>query len=138
MKGMSGMKRIVLTVIAGIGLTLGTVVAVPGVASAAGYNGACGSGYGVVNHRDISGGTIYLTYNNSNGKNCVVTVRNNPGAAKPMNAWLKRSNESSWRQDPGSFTTYAGPVYRAAAGTCVDWGGAIASASKTAWRTNCG
>ncbi len=138
MNGMPGMKKVILTTIAGLGLTLGTAIVVPGVASAAAYNGACGSGYGVVNDRDIGGGTVYLTYNSSTRKNCVVTVRNNPGAALPMNAWLKRSNESTWKQDPGSYTTYAGPVYRSAAGTCVDWGGAIRSSSVTAWRTNCG
>ncbi|WP_051386264.1 hypothetical protein [Actinokineospora inagensis] len=120
------------------GIALGTAVLAPGVASAASYNGACGSGYGVVNHRDLTGGTVYLTYNNGTGLNCVVTVRNSPGAKLWMNARIARSDDIVWTQDPGYFGTYAGPVYRSAAGVCVDWGGDIDTATVTASGTNCG
>ncbi|MEO3786171.1 spore-associated protein A [Actinocorallia sp. B10E7] len=114
------------------------VVAAP--ASAALYGGQCGSGYNVVNLADFSDarGTIYLTYNSSTGKNCVVTVREKPGAAAPMDAYIRRSGTTTWIDDPGNYTTYAGPVYVSAAGSCVDWGGTIGTASRTILRTNCG
>lgn len=108
-------------VTAGAGLA---ATAVP--ASAATYGGQCGSGYTVVRSSSVGGsGTAFLAYNASNGKNCVVVVRNSPGTAVPMTARLKLSSESSWQEDSGNYTTYAGPVYRAAAGQCVDWGGSI-------------
>lgn len=124
-----------LTVAAAAGVL---VAAAP--ASAALYGGQCGSGYNVVNVADFTDkrGTVYLTYNSSTGKNCVVTVREKPGAAAPMDAYLRRSGTTAWADDPGNFTTYAGPVYVSAAGSCVDWGGTIGTASLTRTRTNCG
>lgn len=108
-------------------------------APVADYNGVCGNGYGVVNYANIgSKGTVFLTYNNSNGYNCVVTVRTNPGAAAPMEAFIRVNGTSSWKRDSGNYTTYAGPVYLSAARQCVDWGGTIGTITKTAIRTNCG
>lgn len=44
-------------------------------ASAATYNGACGSGYSVLDSDNVGQlGTVFLTYNDSTGQNCVVTV----------------------------------------------------------------
>ncbi|NJP34300.1 spore-associated protein A [Micromonospora sp. HSS6-12] len=120
-------------------VTAGTMVhAAP--AQAALYGGQCGSGYGVVNLIDLpdNRGTVYLTYNSSSGRNCVVTVRERPGTATLMEAYLRRSGTSSWTKDSGNFTTYAGPVYVSAAGSCVDWGGTIGTASRTRYGTNCG
>jgi hypothetical protein len=130
--------------IAALGLT--TAAATVGVlinaapAQAALYGGQCGSGYGVVNLIDLPDlrGTVYLTYNASTGKNCVVTIRENPGARTLMEAYLRRSGTSTWIEDSDDYTTYAGPVYVSAAGSCVDWGGTIGTASKTRLRTNCG
>ena len=122
----------------GLTAALVAVLANPAPAAAASYNGQCGSGYGVVNQASVPGGTVYLTYNNSNGRNCVVVLRSNPGAAMNMDAALKRSDSTSWRTDPGSFTTYAGPVYQEAAGQCVDWGGAIGDEWIVRNGTNCG
>jgi len=109
-------------------------------AQAALYGGQCGSGYGVVNLIDLpnSRGTVYLTYNSSTGKNCVVTLRENPGTATLMEAYLRRTGTSTWTKDSGNYTTYAGPVYVSAAGSCVDWGGTIGTASLTRTGTNCG
>jgi hypothetical protein len=109
-------------------------------AYAALYGGQCGSGYGVVNLIDLPNnrGTVYLTYSSAAGKNCVVTVRENPGTATLMEAYLRRSGTTTWVKDSGNFTTYAGPVYVSAAGSCVDWGGTIGTASLTRTRTNCG
>ncbi|WP_159942915.1 MULTISPECIES: spore-associated protein A [unclassified Nocardiopsis] len=105
------------------------------------YNGACGSGYSVVNHANISTkGTVFLTYNSSNGYNCAVTVRANPGTALPMAVGLKRTSDSpsQAQQDEGNYTTYAGPVYRSAAGQCVDWFGTISGTNVNRNGTNCG
>lgn len=115
-----------------------TVAASP--AQAALYGGQCGSGYGVVNLIDLPDlrGTVYLTYSASSGKNCVVTIRENPGTATLMEAFLRRSGTSSYVKDSGNFTTYAGPVYVSAAGSCVDWGRTIGTATKTRYGTNCG
>ncbi|CAM5346136.1 hypothetical protein SCALM49S_01532 [Streptomyces californicus] len=58
-------------------------------AAAAQYNGACGSGYSVVNSAQIgTKGTVFLTYSSATGKNCVVTVRTKPGKAVHMTASL--------------------------------------------------
>ncbi|MFL1378431.1 spore-associated protein A [Nocardiopsis protaetiae] len=116
------------------------VVGLAAPASAAAYGGQCGSGYGVVNKIEFpdNRGTTFLTYNSSNGNNCVVTVRTTPGAAAPMDAFIRVSGTSAWKSDPGNFTTYAGPVYLSAAGRCVDWGGTIGTATKSLTRTNCG
>jgi hypothetical protein len=122
------------------GLTIALVAAFasPAPAAAASYDGECGSGYGVVNQASVSGGTVYLTYNNSNGRNCVVVLRSNPGSKMNMDAALKRSDSTSWQTDPGDFGIYAGPVYLEAAGHCVDWGGAIGSEWVVRNGTNCG
>jgi hypothetical protein len=138
MKGtiaMPNLKKVAVMFLAALGAALGLGLVSPGIAAAAGYNGACGSGYRVIDSHHITGGTIYLTYNGS--RNCVVTIRNNPGAAVPMNAWIKRSTSSVWIQDPGRFTSYAGPVYVTAPGVCIDWGGGITSSSWTEWRSHC-
>ncbi|WP_207921183.1 spore-associated protein A [Micromonospora sp. KC721] len=109
-------------------------------AQAALYGGQCGSGYNVVNLIDLPDlrGTVYLTYSTSTRKNCVVTLRERPGTATLMEAYLRRSGTSSWVKDSGNYTTYAGPVYVSAAGSCVDWGGTIGTASRTRTGTNCG
>ncbi|WP_433697465.1 spore-associated protein A [Nocardiopsis sp. CA-288880] len=123
----------------GVAVTAGALVASP--AHAATYNGACGSGYNVVNSVAVgNSGTTFLTYNNSNGYNCAVTVRNNPGAAVEMVVALKRTQDDASQavQDAGYYTTYAGPVYLHAAGSCVDWFGYIDGANGSKNGTNCG
>ncbi|WP_433424251.1 spore-associated protein A [Microtetraspora malaysiensis] len=132
-------KRITATGIAALAIAAGTLaIATP--ASAATYGGQCGSGYSVVNQKTISGkGTVFLTYNNSNGYNCVVTVRNSTGSAVPMMAAIAKSSDPAWyAMDEGSYTSYAGPVYRSAKGSCVTWGGAISGTYAGGENTNCG
>lgn len=110
-------------------------------ASAATYNDACGSGFGVVNQDDVGGlGTVFLTYNNSTGQNCVVTIRNDPGQPVVwMNAAIRvAGDQSTIVEDPGHYTTYAGPVYLNAAGKCVDWAGTISGQNGGDDDTNCG
>ncbi|KOG40401.1 Spore-associated protein A [Streptomyces decoyicus] len=107
---------------------------------AAAYNGACGSGYSVVNSVPVTGkGTVYLTYSAKTGKNCVVTVRNSPGKPVYMYTYLTATDGSSdWVYDSGQYTSYAGPVYLPAKGICVDWGGSIESVSVSVSGSNCG
>ena len=130
--------------IAALGLTAAAATAGVMVnaapAQAALYGGQCGSGYGLVNLIDLpdNRGTVYLTYSSSSGKNCVVTLREKPGGATLMEAYLRRSGTTAWAKDSGNYTTYAGPVYVSAAGSCVDWGGTIGTASRTRYGTNCG
>ncbi|GAB3485788.1 spore-associated protein A [Nocardiopsis coralliicola] len=109
-------------------------------AAAAGYNGVCGSGYGVVNKADVGGaGTVYLTYNNSNGRNCAVSVRSSPGAKMAMDVQLAPAgNPDAAKLDSGDFGQYAGPVYLEAAGTCVTWSAIIGDAAGGKAGTNCG
>lgn len=104
-------------------LTLGSAaMATPATAADSpivAYNGVCGSGYNVVNHANIGNkGTVFLTYNSSNGNNCAVTVRKGTGSAIQMVVGLKRTSDSPSQavQDEGNYTSYAGPVYRQAAG----------------------
>lgn len=132
------LKSLTRWVSCGLTVALVSVFAHPAPAAAAPYSGVCGDGYGVVNEADIAGGTIYLTYNNSNGRNCVVVMRSSPGAAMNMDAVLKTSAGTSWQTDPGNWTTYAGPVYLEAAGRCVDWGGVVGEEWVLRNGTNCG
>ncbi|GAB1821133.1 spore-associated protein A [Herbidospora sp. RD11066] len=136
---------LILRKVASLGLTTAAVVAAAVVgmatpASAALYGGQCGSGYNLVNVRDFPDmrGTVYLTYNASTGKNCVVTIREKPGAATLMEAYIRRTGTTTWVKESDNFTTYAGPVYLSAAGSCVDWGGTIGTASVGRTGTNCG
>lgn len=122
-------------------LTVSATVLVATPASAAAYNGACGSGYKVVNSRSAGSlGTVYLTYNSSNGYNCVITIRNSKGKATRIEASVKRRSVESWTFDGGSYTTFAGPVYTYGSNSCIDWGGLITNMqnSMVEYGTNCG
>jgi hypothetical protein len=136
--------RLRTAVLLTVALVLGSLtLAAPASAAApvAPYNNACGSGYSVVNHANIgSKGTVFLTYNGSNGYNCAVTVRADPGTRLQMAVGLKRSSDSPSQavQAEGSYTTYVGPVYRHAPSHCVDWFGYISGTNVNRNGTNCG
>jgi hypothetical protein len=129
--------KIAATGLAAAAATVGAL-ATAGPASAATYGGQCGTGYGVIRVASVGGqGTAFLTYNSSNGNNCVVLIRNSPGTAISMSARVKRSSESTWQTDSGNYTTYAGPVYRNAPDQCVDWGGHIGNFRVNFWNDAC-
>ncbi|WP_062346485.1 hypothetical protein [Herbidospora yilanensis] len=134
----------ILRKVAALGITAAaaaaTVMVSASPAAAVLYGNQCGSGYNVVNVRVFPDGrgTVYLTYNASTKKNCVVTLRETPGAATFMEAYIRRSGTTTWLKDSGNFTTYAGPVYLSAPGSCVDWGGTIGTHSVGRDGTNCG
>ncbi|WP_205379036.1 MULTISPECIES: spore-associated protein A [Streptomyces] len=119
--------------------TATTASAAPARTTAA-YNGACGSGYSVVNSVPVSGkGTVYLTYSAKTGKNCVITQRNNTGKAVHIYAYLETTEPNSTTvQDRGNYTSYAGPIYLAAKGRCVNWGGTIETVGADISGSNCG
>ncbi|GGQ91369.1 MULTISPECIES: spore-associated protein [Streptomyces] len=116
-----------------------TALAAPASAAASVTPGTvCGSGYKTVNSAPIgSRGTVYLTYNSSNGKNCVVTIRNTVGTAVDMSAYLYVPDTDQGDGDYGTYTSYAGPVYAYGKGHCVDWGGSIGSVSVQVTGSNC-
>ncbi|MFE0458537.1 spore-associated protein A [Kitasatospora sp. NPDC058965] len=109
----------------------------PGAASAAGYNGACGAGYSVIDSKPLNAGTVFLTWNSSTGQNCVVTIRNTPGPAQLMSASIRLSGSGQWTNDVNYFTTYAGPVKVTAPGHCIDWQGAIEDNSAGEFDSHC-
>ncbi|WP_409471730.1 spore-associated protein A [Streptomyces sp. HC307] len=110
-----------------LGLTVAGTIAATGTASAVSCNGACGSGYGVIDSMDTYDGHTFLTYNSSTGYNCVVTVSDFPGTSMYLDARLRLSrNDTVWKSnemDAGIYKYYAGPVYVSARNSCVDWGG---------------
>ncbi|MFR9731816.1 spore-associated protein A [Saccharopolyspora sp. MS10] len=136
------MRRKIIAAVLGA-TALAGVTAAPAVAdatAAARYGGQCGSGYSVVNSFDLPSGrgSVFLTYNAGNRKNCVVTVRTTSGTATLVEAFLRKSSDAGWAIDSGNYTAYAGPVHVSAPGACVDWGGTIGTATDARYGTNCG
>ncbi|MEU5633091.1 spore-associated protein [Streptomyces rishiriensis] len=98
----------------------------------------CGSGYKTVNSAAVGSlGTVYLTYNAANGNNCVATIRNNPGTAVDMSAWIYVPDTDKGDDDYGHYTSFAGPTYVIGKGHCVDWGGGIANTTVQVTGSNC-
>ncbi|MFF3260047.1 spore-associated protein [Streptomyces sp. NPDC002932] len=122
-------------------LTLGATVVLSTTASAAPNvtpQGVCGSAYKTVNSAPIgSQGTVYLTYNSANGKNCVATIRANPGTAKAMSTSIYVSDTDEWAGDDGNYTSYAGPAYVYGKGHCVSWSGSIGNVYVSVDNSNC-
>ena len=122
-------NRSVLAATALAALSVGTTTALAAPASAAANTTpqkVCGSSYKTVNSAPIGSlGTVYLTYNSSNGENCVATIRKNPGTALDMSAWIYVPDTDEGAEDYGRYTSYAGPAYVYGKGHCVDWGGHI-------------
>jgi sialidase-1 len=85
---------------------------------------ACGGGYSVIDSAPLgSAGSVYLSYNASNGQNCVSTMKSaSLGTATATAAYLEAAG-SARITDSGSFSWFAGPVRTGAAGKCVRWGG---------------
>ncbi|MFF0383053.1 spore-associated protein [Streptomyces sp. NPDC004673] len=134
-------NRTALTVGALAALALGATTAMAAPASAAPNTTpqkVCGSSYRTVNSAAVGSlGTVYLTYNASNGKNCVTTIRNSPGTAVAMSAWLYVADTDQGDDDYGNFTSYAGPTYVYGKGHCVDWGGQIKNVYVQISGSNC-
>lgn len=100
-------------------------------AATATYNGACGTGYKVIDSTPVGNvGKVFLTWNESTGKNCAVTIRNTPGAKIHMAVELNIDVDYEHNPvvDSGQYTSYAGPVYMSARGYCAIWYGVIGTA----------
>lgn len=133
---MKSLKRLVTG--AAVLATAGAALMIaPTAAEAASYDGVCGAGYWVIDSYGLNGGTMFLAYNGST--DCVVTVRNTPGAPLYMTAGVKLSGTpwSSSTTDEGDYTTYAGPRYVYAPGHCIDWGGQINGSAKDFYNVHC-
>ncbi|MFJ9250715.1 spore-associated protein A [Streptomyces sp. NPDC101776] len=101
-------------------------------AATATYNGACGTGYKVIDSTPVGNvGKVFLTWNESTGKNCAVTIRNTPGVKIHMAVELNIdvNYEHNPVVDSGQYTSYAGPVYMSARGYCAVWQGVIGTAT---------
>ncbi|MDQ0753143.1 hypothetical protein QF034_007374 [Streptomyces africanus] len=134
--------RSVLAASALAALTVGTTTALASPASAAPNTTpqkVCGSAYKTVNSAAVGSlGTVYLTYNAANGLNCVTTIRNNPGTAVDMSAWVSVPDTEEFHEDAGRFSSFAGPTYVYGKGHCVDWGGSIKNVYVQVYGSNCG
>jgi hypothetical protein len=99
-----------------------------------------GRGYGVVNSAPVgTQGTVFLTYNSSTGRNCVVTKKNTTGSTPVyMFSYLYVPDSGDGDYDEGDYYSYAGPVYAYGKGMCVDWAGGIANQSTWTHGSNCG
>ncbi|WP_406314010.1 M23 family metallopeptidase [Streptosporangium sp. NBC_01639] len=99
----------------------------------------CGSGYDVIDSAALgTAGTVYLLYNNSNGYNCVTTIKKTSlGAATAVSAYLEVQGKTRVT-DSGNFSYYAGPVRAAAADKCVKWGGKAGSSAYDSPFEHCG
>ncbi|MGW2641548.1 spore-associated protein [Streptomyces sp. NPDC001348] len=98
----------------------------------------CGSGYKTVNSAAVGSlGTVYLTYNSANGKNCVTTIRSNPGTVLDMSAWIYVPDNEQNSDDFGQYSSYAGPTYVYGKGHCVTWGGNISNVYVQVNNSNC-
>ncbi|MFG2191528.1 spore-associated protein A [Streptomyces sp. NPDC048639] len=130
-----------LTAAATAGAALLATAPTASAAATAAYNGVCGSGYKVVNSSPVGGvGTVYLTYNATTGKNCVVTLRNTTGSPMYIVAYLGVLDDGASEpvMDEGEYRSYAGPVYAYGRGLCVEWGGVIGTWETFNTGSNCG
>lgn len=99
----------------------------------------CGTGYRVIDWAGLgSAGAVYLLYNAATGNNCVATIKaSSLGTASPTSAFLEVEGQTR-TTDSGSYAYYAGPVRKAAAGSCVRWGGTAGGVSYTSPFEHCG
>ncbi|MFB8028655.1 MULTISPECIES: hypothetical protein [unclassified Streptomyces] len=112
----------VVTAVAAAGIL---ATAGPASAAAASPSAVCGSGYSVIDSKDLGPAVIYLTYNSSNGYNCVTTILDSyDGGAMWMGSSIQKSGGSELK-DYGGYTRFAGPVYVSAPDTCIKWGGGV-------------
>jgi hypothetical protein len=135
------LNRSVLSAAAFAALAVGATTALAAPASAAPNTTpqkVCGSAYKTVNSAPIGSlGTVYLTYNAANGKNCVTTIRNTPGTAVDMSTFIYVPDTDEYDEDYGRYTSYAGPSYVYGKAHCVSWGGGIKNTYVQVNDSNC-
>jgi hypothetical protein len=99
--------------------------------------GLCGTGYGVIDSHDLGAARIFLLYEATGGRNCVVTIADADAGAVTMNATLVVQGGSGF-SDLGLYHWYAGPVRALAPGDCVKWGGTYGNTTWTSDYEHCG
>jgi hypothetical protein len=98
----------------------------------------CGASYSVIDSHALTGGTVYLLYDDGTARNCVATIKSTSvGTPSAVSAHLQVQG-SAVVTDSGNFAYYAGPVSRAAGSTCVKWGGSVGSSAYTSPFEHCG
>ncbi|MFC9894555.1 hypothetical protein ACFVMC_12765 [Nocardia sp. NPDC127579] len=131
--------RPALTFAASGSLLAGITTAWAAPASAAPPQAVCGIDYKTVSSMRIgSSGTVYLTYNSSNGNNCVATIRDSTGSTVDMSVRIEVPDTGSSAEDFGRFTSHTGPAYVYGRGHCVNWGGSIGTKYVQIYNSNCG
>jgi hypothetical protein len=100
-------------------------------------SGLCGADYGVIDSHDLGKARIFLLYEASGGRNCVVTLADSDAGAVTMNATLQVQGGSGV-SDLGLYHWYAGPVRALAPTDCVKWGGTYGNTTWTSDYEHCG
>ncbi|WP_214412793.1 serine/threonine protein kinase [Sphaerisporangium fuscum] len=98
----------------------------------------CGSGFKPIDSHSLGSATIWLLYNGSSGKNCVVTMSKYVVPQKIRMTAVLQVQGGATTNAAGDYTVYAGPISLAAQKKCVMWGGGYGTASwKSGW-SHCG
>ncbi len=91
----------------------------------------CGDGYEELDAQALKSpagvvkGRIFFLYRDSDGSNCVVTLRTTGLAKKGAASSFLEVQGQERKTDAGNFQYYAGPVKATAPDTCVKWGGSV-------------
>jgi hypothetical protein len=124
-----------LTVAALVALTPSAAHATPNSP----YRGQCGSGYGVIDWRNLGTYAVaYLTWNNNTGRNCMVTQRNTIFTTTTFLTARIGVYGGVHRSDSGNYYSHAGPVYVYAVNQCINWAGSAYGYSFAQNRVHCG
>lgn len=82
----------------------------------------CGPEFRYSDAHELPGATVWLMWDGTS--NCVTTIKNSSiGTPTPVRAYVDPVG-SSFREDTGSFSYYAGPATLPAPG-CIRWGGSV-------------
>lgn len=85
----------------------------------------CGAGFQIIDSQALANhATIYLLYNAGSGMNCVVTISRLVHPTKVNMSAILQVKGGASANDPGKFSSHAGPVKLPAKKKCVIWGGA--------------
>ncbi|MFI1995523.1 protein kinase [Actinoplanes sp. NPDC020271] len=94
----------------------------------------CGDGYKELDSQALkSGGVVqgqvYFLYRDSDGSNCVVTLRTTGLDKKGTASSFLEVQGQAPKTQAGNVQYYAGPVIAVAPSTCVKWGGSVGTAT---------
>jgi hypothetical protein len=117
-------------VAAATGIAAGVAPAAEASSSASYAASICGSGFWPDKAFSLGGGTVYVSYNGYT--DCAVLIKT-AYVGQPTDTWVYvgfgdgsgggYGGSDGDGRDSGSFTTYAGPVYVDAPGSCIEVAG---------------